>query len=229
MTTETTTLNKVEAVKTLLEKSASLGRKFDRIDSFSYDHWKCAMAYASKYDGDFAFMIKMREWVRAGAMLTNAQTASVLNCLVSEMKRRLANKAVPVVPASTNDIHTGFYTVQLDDSLHLTLRIEDASKEWNTNAYVVGVLTGTDNTSDYTNFAFLYKSGRIQMWKKFSTGYDNWKDALQFLVLGDVSERAKMGKMFAVQSGRCWRCGRLLTTLDSVADGIGPVCKKALT
>jgi hypothetical protein len=32
------------------------------------------------------------------------------------------------------------------------------------------------------------------------------------------------GKAYAVESGNCRRCGRRLTTPESIAAGIGPVC-----
>lgn len=34
----------------------------------------------------------------------------------------------------------------------------------------------------------------------------------------------RYGRLYAMESGNCWVCGRQLTTLESIEAGIGPVC-----
>lgn len=237
MTTATATFNKVEAVKAVMERSESLGRKFSDFDTFSYNEFKVAHAFAAKYEGDFSFMITMRDWVKTGAMLTNRQTASVLNCLVAEMKRRLTAKSKPAeskpaAPAAKTsesvNLPCGYYTIEKAEGRHITIRVEDAPEEWKVSAKVVGILTGPINTSDYTNCGFLHSDGRFQPWKKFVSGFDSWKEAVKVLVQSSKEERVNLGKAYALRSGRCWRCGRVLTVPESIRDGIGPECKKKL-
>jgi hypothetical protein len=235
---------KVEAVKAIMSRIEMLGRKFNDSDHFSYDEFKVAHAFANKYEGDFGYMRTMQDWVRSGAMLTERQTAGVLNCLVAEMKRRMAAKSkAAATPApkeapeespavlkhsALNNLQTGYYTISWSEKEHITLRVSESPKDWKTTALVVGVLTGPSNTSDYTNFGFLHTSGKLAVWKKFSEGYRVWKDSVELLVMSSEDNRKLLGKAFAMRSGRCWRCGRLLTTPESIENGIGPVCKAAL-
>lgn len=239
-TATTSSFNKVEAVKAIMERSESLGRKFSDFDAFSYNEFKVAHAFAAAYEGSFDFMNTMRNWVKTGAMLTNRQTASVLNCLVAEMKRRMSAKtkassspAPKSKPAATptpsfEKVPNGYYTIEKEGDRHITIRIEDAPEEWKTAGRVVGVLTGPVNTSDYTNFGFIYDNGSLQPWKKFAKGFESWKEAVKILVQSDKDERVGLGKAYALRSGRCWRCGRVLTVPESIRDGIGPECKKKL-
>jgi hypothetical protein len=45
------------------------------------------------------------------------------------------------------------------------------------------------------------------------------------VLLGSTDEdRTEAGKAYALASGCCYICNRLLTTPESIADGIGPVC-----
>jgi Family of unknown function (DUF6011) len=116
----------------------------------------------------------------------------------------------------------GFYTVIFQGG-YRTFRVstndEDAS--FAPGKQVIAFL-GRD--AEYVSFAFVIE-GKLVPWKRFRDGYKLVLDAARFLIEGDM-ERA--GKMYAKRSGNCWRCGRVLTTPQSIADGIGPVCASKL-
>jgi len=124
--------------------------------------------------------------------------------------------------ATATYIHDGFYTIVTGNS-HRTFRVRTNDKDsaFAPGRQVIGYLYGPDNSSDYINFAFVGQ-GRIFPWKRFSTGYDHILAAARYLVEGDQDAA---GKMYAVQSGCCYRCNRLLTTPESIAAGLGPYCR----
>lgn len=85
---------------------------------------------------------------------------------------------------------------------------------------IVSLLTGPDNTSDYTGFAFVNELGHVYCWtKKRGTIYERY--ARMLTDLAGVIERNKLEVNF---EGRCRICNRPLTTPESVESGIGPVC-----
>lgn len=124
-------------------------------------------------------------------------------------------------PAQTT-IHDGFYTV-VTGNTHRTFRVRTNEPDSNfaPGRQVIGFLSGPDNSSDYINFAFVGNE-RIFPWKRFSTGYDHILAAARYLVQGD---QEAAGRMYAMQSGNCYRCGRTLTTPESIELGIGPTCR----
>lgn len=116
----------------------------------------------------------------------------------------------------------GYYTVVREDGSHRTYRLETMKKDSNfaPNKTVLGMLTGPENTRSYTNMAFVDSRG-VFCWKRFKEREvevrEDWK-----AIVGDPSES---GKRYALKSGRCYRCGRMLTTPESLGVGIGPICE----
>lgn len=88
----------------------------------------------------------------------------------------------------------------------------------------VSVLSGPDNTSDYSYLGFIGTDGRFRTSKgsKIGTEADSYK---AFNWFWDRANNLPKVLEF-IPSGKCCRCGRELTTPDSVAKGIGPECEK---
>lgn len=85
---------------------------------------------------------------------------------------------------------------------------------------VLGLLTGSDNERDYTQFAFVKEDGRVIVWKKFRGGvYDRFADMLR-----RPEAYESRGVEYTWDQVRCRKCNRKLTTPESLADGIGPDC-----
>jgi hypothetical protein len=95
--------------------------------------------------------------------------------------------------------------------------------------WFVSVLTGTDNTSDYTFLGTLFNTYAGVLYKHSSRSC--------------ITEEAASAKVFAwlfpkvmmklvpaqieiFREGRCCRCGRVLTVPESIESGIGPECAK---
>jgi len=90
---------------------------------------------------------------------------------------------------------------------------------------VVELLTGADNTSSYTSFGFLRDDKRVQLFRtKQNEHFLTLSKMLsQFILLGDECQLARMGYT-CMTSKLCRRCGRKLTTPESITAGIGPEC-----
>jgi hypothetical protein len=120
----------------------------------------------------------------------------------------------------------GYYTVEFEGGDYVTLRVQDDFRaNPDPNCKVVGYLNGPDNHSDYTGFAFVV-GGDIRTWNRFRGMLPRQHEAVKVLMGStDVTE---YGFAFAKMSGRCARCGRMLTVPASLNRGYGPECAKKL-
>jgi len=109
---------------------------------------------------------------------------------------------------------------------HRTFRIRSVRKGKLAGKRIVELLTGPENTADYTGFAFIDEFGIISVWAKHrgSPGdpslYERYADLLQ-----RADYWAARGVEF-MASLRCRRCGHPLTHPDSLISGYGPKCIK---
>jgi len=127
-------------------------------------------------------------------------------------------------------VFNGIYTIQsAKTGEHRTFKIhtQDEKSEFAPGKRIVGLLTGPENSADesYTGFAFIDDLG-IHVWSK-KRGQGQWETYAGMLwslsIDGAFSSWAEKG--FTIMgSGTCMRCNRLLSTPESVASGIGPIC-----
>lgn len=213
-----------EQIVSAAAKVAALGRKATdedvRADAGLYP--AVVSWLRERPPSDFAFIESLRRQERP---LSDRQTAAALNCLVAEQRQhpdRFATQPelppVEIAPA----VKPGYYTVILNGNDYVTVRLTDRT-EWAADlapgTLVASFLAGPDNGSDYCGCAFVV--GRtVRLWKRFRTD-GRLAEALSRLLDGSADEA---GRRYARQSGSCYRCGRLLTTPESIERGIGPVC-----
>lgn len=127
-------------------------------------------------------------------------------------------------------VFNGHYTIKSSKTGdHRTFKIHTQSEkaEFAPGKRIVSLLTGSENDSDesYTGFAFIDDLG-IHIWaKKQGEGlWEKYAEMLWSLAL-DSALSPWAAKGFTVMGeGRCLRCNRLLTTPESVRNGIGPIC-----
>jgi alkanesulfonate monooxygenase SsuD/methylene tetrahydromethanopterin reductase-like flavin-dependent oxidoreductase (luciferase family) len=124
-------------------------------------------------------------------------------------------------------IHNAILTVKsATTGEHRTFKISTVPPDANfaPGKRVLALLTGPDNTSNYTPFAFVNEFN-IMVWaKKRGTIFQRYADVLLDLMNGGVRYA---GRGFTMHEARCCRrCNRLLTTPESIAAGIGPECAK---
>jgi hypothetical protein len=93
-------------------------------------------------------------------------------------------------------------------------------------AWFVKVMTGTDNENHYSYVGMLdVTNGTIKLTKasKFAEGSETLKAARW--VTGRIINQTQIPDQIEIRhAGKCGRCGRTLTTPESLDRGIGPEC-----
>lgn len=184
--------------------------------------YKAAMQYAQDYSGTFSFMISMQVQVLGGQWLTKGQAAAVINCAVAEYRRNQpAEQQAPAAPvAASKVVADGWYTIVGPKGGHRTLRLQavegEPVKQW------LAYLSGSDNEGDYTSIGFVTGT-EVRLFNKYIGQYTDIVAAARFLVR-NAANIGEYGRQYALQSGKCYVCNRKLTTPESIAAGIGPVC-----
>lgn len=96
-------------------------------------------------------------------------------------------------------------------------------KAYGHNMWFVSVLSGPDNTADYRYLGTI-RGGTYRHGRKSKIA----EDALSARAFAWLWDRVRRGRaldpVVVMHDGRCGRCGRVLTTPESVRTGIGPVC-----
>lgn len=136
----------------------------------------------------------------------HANAATVRECFSSPM-------GVHQGPPSTKVVLDGTYTVPRPQG-HITIRLatQPLDSDFAPGSQVAAFLSGPDNGSDYTSFAFVIEA-RPTMWRRFS-GNTELETALARVLTDDD----------VLVSAACFRCGKELTTPESLASGFGPTC-----
>ena len=196
----------------------------DDIDDLLY---AAAVAYVKSYDGDFSYVVGLKDSHRIHGRLSMGQCAGALNCAVADhrFKARQAAKAQAAAePASQSSaIPHLTYTVVLDDG-RITLRFS----EWKGKT-VISYLKGPDNELDFGGCGTV--EGAVFLpWSRFRGGSFAARVARAVAIIAATGAdgRQEMTREYAVMSGRCARCGRTLTVPASIHAGLGPDCAAKL-
>ena len=108
---------------------------------------------------------------------------------------------------------------------HFTYRVKAPSGGTPTSLRFVSVLTGANNERDYEYVGTLNEGGHFRHGTKSRIS----PDALSVKAFAWVWAALRAGTIPAEaevrHEGRCGRCGRTLTTPESLESGIGPVCE----
>jgi len=186
------------------------------------DLQQAAVDYLKAYDGNFQFLLDIREKATAFGKISVPQARGILNCLRADV---LSSKT-PLTDGLPNDVHPGYYTVILnrsDPSDYVTLRVtEPRDGKYDKGLKIVSYLAGPDNSSDYVGFAFLKPAG-VQVWKRFRDGTIE-RQIAALRSLAGATDPGEHGMAYALRSNNCCKCGRRLTVPASIHRGMGPVC-----
>jgi hypothetical protein len=105
---------------------------------------------------------------------------------------------------------------------HLTSK-DVGTEEAPRSLYFVSVLTGSDNTEDYSYLGTIFDGDRFVHGTKSRISPDAPSAVAFAWVWGHLdSDRYEMFHI-----GKCGRCGRALTTPESIQRGLGPICAGA--
>lgn len=140
---------------------------------------------------------------------------------IDDVKAMARANVVPVT--NVMQIPNGTYTVPINEhGEYSVIKLTDCPEKYNKPAgtQIAAYQFGPDNERDFTGFAFVIGTAH-QVWSKFRKAQDCTFALTKLLTLGKAQE---FGKLWAMASQRCYICGRKLTTPDSKAAGIGPIC-----
>jgi SWI/SNF-related matrix-associated actin-dependent regulator 1 of chromatin subfamily A len=138
-------------------------------------------------------------------------------------------EAAPAPAAATPAMTwKGYYTAQAEgQTKHDTFSlwtIDRTNTQFlldNKGKTLVKVLTGPHNTSDYLGIGWLV-NGELKLWSKHRSDVRASRWAANMGALVGDENNAK--KLFASLYCCCYRCGRVLSTPESIQRGIGPEC-----
>ena len=134
-----------------------------------------------------------------------------------------ASAPAPRIQAKTGQVFTGpllpgIYTMEDNRGGHVTyrIRVQGSEEDFAPGETIIEFLSGPDNTSDYTSFAFVKPGPRLVVWKRYRDEGHRYQVGGAEALLRDPS-RAQVSR-------NCIRCNATLTTPESIAAGIGPTC-----
>lgn len=123
------------------------------------------------------------------------------------------------------------FTVQsLKTGKHYTFKVVSMGDEEPATRWLVQVLAGPDNRQDYANIGVVRWEGNYPAPKFFlkrDTSPTGASKAFEWVLAQLYDPKAAPGgfaQMALFHEGSCGRCGRALTTPESVSTGLGPVC-----
>ena len=148
---------------------------------------------------------------------------------MTTLTMKLDAQALPLQPPVYDQtVQDGRYTLVYKDGTYFTFQIETMTKGKLVGRRIVSYLSGPDNESAYTGFAFLNPDNRVQVWKRYAN-YGMVEKARHLTMLFTMPERLEEAGMdYATRSGRCRRCGRTLTVPTSIHRGYGPDCAQQI-
>jgi hypothetical protein len=121
------------------------------------------------------------------------------------------------------------FTVRSVTGEHLTFRVlrKDACEKY-PEAFFAHLLTGPDNTADYTYMGKLDpKTGVVSLTRASRYGDESKPMKVANWALKHAFEEKELPEGYAMyHMGLCGRCGRPLTVPESVESGFGPECIK---
>lgn len=118
------------------------------------------------------------------------------------------------------------FTVANDKGNHYTFKIRKA-KEDQFKHFFVSLLTGPQNTNDYT-YMGIYNPNAHKVFLTAKSKYN--AESVPFKVINWAINMVANGKTLPVgysiqHEGRCAKCGKLLTDPVSIETGFGPICR----
>jgi hypothetical protein len=93
----------------------------------------------------------------------------------------------------------------------------------------VRVLTGGDNSADFQYLGMLNERREFKATKKSTALKDTTSFAAFDWSWRQLSGKRLPSKLEVWHEGSCGRCGRKLTVPESIADGLGPECRKKVS
>jgi len=118
------------------------------------------------------------------------------------------------------------FTVSNPSGEHYTFKINHPEKK----PFFVSLLSGPDNTSDYVYLGIYNpKNFEIYLTAKSSFKTDSTPVKVIKWAIKKIATNSSIPAGYKIQhENKCCRCGRKLTTPESIDNGIGPECIKLM-
>ena len=132
------------------------------------------------------------------------------------------NGCITVVSNTTGQyrtirIHTEHWTERDQDG---NIRTDDNGDVITKPVRTVQLLVGPNNESDYTNFGLVGERGQVVLFRKNrDSNFYQWMKSF-------LENPERFPHIQFEFEGRCRRCNRLLTTVESSTLGLGPTCRE---
>lgn len=135
-----------------------------------------------------------------------------------------AGRRKPVADLPQPWLANGTFTITFPCGTHKTLRIHTQQLGPMAGKRLISLLVGPDNTTDYESVGELTPSETtpVWVWKRWQGKKPGEYARLLWLLLTGE----KIEGHVLVASRTCLRCNRPLTHPSSVADNLGPECRK---
>lgn len=118
------------------------------------------------------------------------------------------------------------FTVSNPIGDHYTYKINKKEK----GPFFVSLLTGPDNSRDYT-YLGVYHPKQHSVILTHASKFNETSTPVRVIrwAIIMIKDGAVIPRGYTIQhEGRCCRCGRMLTTPESIEQGIGPECAKKM-
>lgn len=176
-------------------------------------------------DNTFLCNLQLQLW--NDKHLSDKQIATAAQCFKALYGNYIVNLAKQDL-IGRPQLNLGTYTI-IDDKTaqYRTIRLQECPEGFNKEpgTQIAQFLSGPDNNSDFTGFAFIYPGRHPYVWKKY---HGNTNLCYNLGILLEHDDAIKYGEAYAIESGRCYHCNRKLTVPVSIFSGLGPTCAKKL-
>lgn len=113
------------------------------------------------------------------------------------------------------------FTIRLRDGKRFTYKVQQDYRI--ENRFRVKTLYGPDNNSNYKEFGDIIVQNGVPLFHKYSI--HEYPHVLLFdMIFLNLCIGLETPGVEFFHSGRCCRCGRILTVPESIMSGIGPEC-----
>lgn len=183
------------------------------------------VTYIKRYRGPFERLCSIRD--QPFGHLTKRQLRLAFNCLTGDVRRttehqrkeaevtKVPEKPVETVESVLEAVPDGYYTVLLDGGKHVTFHLA-----WSKRAQrqAVELLIRPE---EYLGFAWV-TGVTYQLWRR--SNFNEMTPAVKALRILLSGKWRDAGREYAMESGVCFVCRRMLSTPESISLGIGPIC-----
>jgi len=199
------------------ERPAAVSEQKGTITAPQKSYLESLMETAGLTEEDLKIVVDELDVKKASDLITN------LIPLAAKAKReQLGPKTENILlgDAPPNGTYTVVFSDKKDD--RATVRFYTPKQGRFANKRVVQYLFGPINTLDYRTFGLVSENGVSFFSKKESRS----SEAVKFLMGWDKEQVAEAGHTYALESSRCFRCGKKLTVPVSIHRGLGPECAR---